>query len=97
WLTADLPIAEAFIHRALGQDVDSAIVGGKVVMEDRRMTTLDVDALYREIRKAARAISPAQRRHAEMLQRLKPYYQDWYNAWLEPSSPAPFYVLNSRR
>jgi len=96
WLTAELPIAEAFIHRAMGQDVDTAIVGGRVVMEHRHMTTIDVDALYREVRKAARAISPKQRRHAEMLQRLKPYYQDWYNAWLRPEDVKPFYVLNSR-
>ena len=48
------------------------------------MTTLDVDALYREIRKAVRHIPPRQRRHAEMLQRLKPHYQAWYNAWLTP-------------
>ena len=96
WLTQDLPIAEAFIHRAMGQDVNTVIVGGRVVMEDRRMTTLDVDALYREIRKAARHIPPRQRRHAEMLQRLKPYYQDWYAAWLTPEDAKPFYVLNRR-
>ncbi len=96
WLTADLPIAEAFIHRAMGEDVDTAIIGGRVVMRHRRMTTLDVDALYREIRKAARAIRPAQRRHAEMLQRLKPYYQAWYNAWLPADGGKPFYALNSR-
>jgi hypothetical protein len=96
WLTTDVPIAEAFIHRAMGADVDTVVVGGRVVMESRRMTTLDVDALYREIRKAARSISPKQRRHAEMLQRLKPYYQDWYNAWLTPEAARPFYTLNSR-
>jgi hypothetical protein len=31
-----------------------------------------------------------------MLQRLKPYYQAWYNAWLEPEDPKSFYVLNRR-
>lgn len=97
WLTEDLPIAEAFVHRGMGEDVDTAIVGGRVVMQDRRLTTLDVDALYREIRKAARRIPPRQRRHAEMLQRLKPYYQAWYNAWLEPEDTKHFYVLNRRR
>jgi len=96
WLTEDLPIAEAFVHRAMGEDVNTAIVGGRVVMQDRRLTTLDVDDLYREIRKAARHIPPRQRRHAEMLQRLKPYYQAWYNAWLEPEDAAHFYVLNRR-
>jgi 5-methylthioadenosine/S-adenosylhomocysteine deaminase len=97
WMTDELPIAEAFVHRAMGEDVNTAIVGGRVVMEERQMTSLDVDALYREIRKAARAISPRQRRHAQMLQRLKPYYQAWYNAWLTPDEATPYYVLNSRR
>ena len=96
WMTAELPIAEAFIHRAMGQDVNTAIVGGRIVMEERRMTTLDVDALYREIRQAARAISAKQRRHAETLRRLKPYCQNWYTAWLTPKEAKPFYVLNSR-
>ena len=96
WLTDDLPIAEAFLHRAMGEDVNTAIIGGRVVMQDRRMTTLDVDALYREIRRAARAIGPKQRRHAETLRRLKPYVQEWYNAWLTPDDGKPFYVLNSR-
>src|SRR6266850_383942 len=96
WMTDELPIAEAFVHRAMGEDVNTAIVGGRVVMQDRRLTTLDVDALYREIRKAARAIGPMQRRHAETLRKLKPYVQDWYNAWLTPDAASPFYVLNSR-
>jgi hypothetical protein len=96
WLTEDLPIVEAFIHRAMGEDVNTAIVSGRVVMEDRRLTTLDVDSLYREIRRAVRHIPPRQRRHAEMLQRLKPYYQDWYNAWLSPEDARPFYALNDR-
>jgi cytosine/adenosine deaminase-related metal-dependent hydrolase len=98
WLDADLPIAEAFVHRAMGQDVRTAIVGGRVVMEDGRMLTLDVDVLYREIRKAgARGIPTRQRRHAEMLQRLKPHYQAWYNAWLASEEAEPFYLLNRRR
>src|SRR6266568_6567187 len=42
WMTDDLAIAEAFVHRAMGEDVDTAIVGGRVVMQDRTMTTLDV-------------------------------------------------------
>ena len=96
WATDELPIAEAFVHRAMGEDVNTAIVGGRVVMEERRMTSLDVEALYREIRKAARTISPRQRRQAEMLQCLKPYYQAWYNSWLTPDTAAPYYILNSR-
>jgi cytosine/adenosine deaminase-related metal-dependent hydrolase len=97
WCTSDLPIAEAFLHRAMGADVDTVVIGGRIVMEDRRIRTIDVPALYREIRKAARPITPAQRRRAEVLGRLKPHVQAWYNAWLDGEGDAdPFYVLNNR-
>jgi cytosine/adenosine deaminase-related metal-dependent hydrolase len=97
WMTDDLPIAEAFVHRAMGEDVDTAIVGGRIVMQGRRLETFDVDALYREIRKAARRIGRTQRHHAEMLQRIKPHVQAWYDAWLPaPTASRPYYVLNSR-
>jgi 5-methylthioadenosine/S-adenosylhomocysteine deaminase len=95
WCTPDLPIAEAFLHRAMGADVNTVVIGGRVVMEDRRFRTIDVSALYREIRKAARPQTATQRRRAEMLRRLKPYVQAWYNGWLEEDTD-PFYVLNSR-
>jgi cytosine/adenosine deaminase-related metal-dependent hydrolase len=95
WCSPELPIAEAFLHRALGRDVSTVVIGGTVVMEDRRFRTIDVESLYREIRGAARPIGAAQRRRAELLQRLKPYAQAWYNAWLD-GAPEPFYVLNGR-
>jgi cytosine/adenosine deaminase-related metal-dependent hydrolase len=95
WLTDELDIVEAFLHRAMGEDVATAVIGGRLVMEDRRFLTLDVAALYQEIRAAARTIGDEQRRRAEMLQRLKPYYHRWYNDWLGAET-RPFYVLNSR-
>jgi cytosine/adenosine deaminase-related metal-dependent hydrolase len=95
WLTDELDIVEAFLHRAMGADVATAVVGGRVIMEDRKFSTVDVAVLYREIRSAVRAISDEQRRRAEMLQRLKPYYQHWYDDWLGGET-RPFYVLNSR-
>jgi 5-methylthioadenosine/S-adenosylhomocysteine deaminase len=95
WLTDELDIVEAFLHRAMGADVATAVVGGRVIMEDRAFATVDVPALYREIRRAVKTIGAEQRRRAEMLQRLKPYYQRWYGEWLGGETQ-PFYVLNSR-
>jgi len=95
WLTGELDIVEAFLHRAMGADVATAVIGGRVVMEDRTFLTVDVPALYQEIRAAAKSIGDEQRRRAEMLQRLKPYYQRWYADWLGGET-RPFYVLNSR-
>ncbi|MBW2056033.1 MAG: amidohydrolase family protein [Deltaproteobacteria bacterium] len=97
WVSPELNIAEIFINRAKGVHVNTAIVGGKVIMEDRRLLTVDVDGLYEEVRKqASRGIGPDQRSFAETLQRIKPYYHKWYEGW-EKLDFDPFYVMNSRK
>lgn len=78
WISRDLNIVEILIHRAKGLHVNTEIVGGKAVMEDRQFLTIDVDQLYSEVQKqAAKGISPEQRQFAETLQKIKPYYHKW--------------------
>jgi 5-methylthioadenosine/S-adenosylhomocysteine deaminase len=96
WLSPAMPIEEAFIHRAKGSHVNTVLVGGKVLMENREMKTIDVGVLYDEVRRQiSRGISPEQRAFADMMQRVKGYYQKWYEDW--PTPDQPFYVINSRR
>ena len=79
WASSNLNIAEMFIHRGRGSDVNTVIVGGKVVMEERRFLTIDVPQQYEEVRRqAAGSISPAQREFAENMARLRPYYHQYY-------------------
>ena len=97
WMSPNLNIAESIIHRAKGVHVNTAIVGGKIIMEDRKFLTVDLDQLYEEIRKqAAKGVSPQQRQFAETLQRIKPYYHKWYEGW-EKLDSRPFYVMNSQK
>ncbi len=97
WLSAEVDMAEAFIHRAKGIHVHTAVVGGQVVMEDRKILNVDVSAIYEEVRrKAAQGISREQREFAETLQKIKPYYQQWYQGW-DDFEYEPFYAMNSRR
>jgi len=97
WMSPEMNIAEVFIHRAKGIHVDTVIVGGEVVMEDRRFLKVDVDRLYEEVRKEiAKGISPEQRKYAETLQRIKPYCHKWYEGW-EKMDYEPFYLMNSRK
>ncbi len=96
WMSPDLNIAEVFIHRAKGVHVNTVMVDGTILMEDRRFTTIDVETLHKEIAKqAAKGISQEQRSFAEAVQKLKPYYHQWYKGW-ENMESKPFYVMNSR-
>src|SRR5262245_25150012 len=49
WIDPEFDIAGAFVERALGADVVTVVIGGKVVVEDHRARTIDVEGLYREV------------------------------------------------
>lgn len=97
WIDPRLDIVEAFVQRALGADVATVVIAGRPVMEDRRVLTMDVDALYREVREfCARGIGPEQKARADTMMRVKPYMQAWYRDWEKPVLGTPFYAVNSR-
>ena len=96
WLDPRSDIIEAFLQRAMGSDVDTVVVGGRVAMEQRRMKLLDVEALFAAVRDfCARGLPPEHRERADMLARIKPYAQKWYSGWHEPMVSEPFYRVNS--
>jgi len=97
WIDPRLDPIEGFVQRALGEDVRAVIIGGQVVMEERRVQTIDVEALHREVREfCSRPVPPEQLARAEMLARIKPYAQAWYRTWHEGMVGSPFYAVNSR-
>jgi hypothetical protein len=81
----------------MGADVATVVVGGRIVVEGHRPQTIDVDALYREVRRfCAKGLTPEQRARADLLARIKPYVQAWYGTWHETMLDRPFYRVNSR-
>jgi cytosine/adenosine deaminase-related metal-dependent hydrolase len=97
WIDPRLDPIEGFVQRALGEDVRTVVIRGRVVMEDRRVLTMDVEALFREVREfCARPLPPEQATRAAMLARIKPYVQAWYRTWHERMVESPFYAVNSR-
>jgi len=97
WIDPKFDIAEAFVERAIGADVAGVVVGGKVLIEDRRPQTIDVDGLYREVRSfCAKGLTREQRARADLLVRIKPYVQAWYRTWHQGMVDQPFYAVNGR-
>jgi cytosine/adenosine deaminase-related metal-dependent hydrolase len=97
WLDPRSDIVEAFVQRALGSDVDTVVIGGRVAMQDKQLTLLDVQALFAEVREfCARGLSDEQRKRADMLANIKPYMQKWYRGWHDGMVEQPFYRVNSR-
>jgi cytosine/adenosine deaminase-related metal-dependent hydrolase len=48
-----LDVANALVYSTDGRNVDTVIVGGRVVMEGRRVLTLDEERLYAQVREVA--------------------------------------------
>ena len=97
WIDPEFDIADAFVERAMGADVATVVIGGKIVVENHQFRTIDVEELYREVRAfCAKGLTPEQRAHAKFLRKIKPYVQAWYRTWHENMLEQPFYRVNSR-
>jgi cytosine/adenosine deaminase-related metal-dependent hydrolase len=95
WLDPRSDIVEAFVQRAMGSDVNTVVIGGRVAMRERELELLDVGALFAEVRDfCAKGLTDEHRKRAEMLARIKPYAQKWYKTWHEGMVEQPFYRVN---
>lgn len=90
-------MGEVLLRRGLGRHVDTVMVDGQVVMRGRKLLTIDLEALYQQVREeAAAGRTQAQLDNQAFLEKIRPYYQNWYNGWLEELELDPFYVYNSK-
>ena len=97
WLDPRSDIVEAFVRRAMGSDVATVVIGGRIAMEERKLKMMDVEALFAAVRDfCSKGLSDEQRRRAETLAKIKPYAQAWYRQWHEGMVNEPFYRVNSR-
>jgi 5-methylthioadenosine/S-adenosylhomocysteine deaminase len=48
--------SDLLVYGACGADVDTAIIAGKIVMQDRKVLTFDVDQAMAEVRKLAKSL-----------------------------------------
>jgi len=97
WVNPNANIANLFVHRAIGHHVNTVIIGGELVMKDRKILTIDVDELYKEVSNSVNSQKSIENQKKEKIfNEIEPYYQKWYNDWLNELELEPFYVMNSK-
>lgn len=90
-------MGEVLLRRGFGRYTDTVLVGGEKIMEQGKLLKIDVEALYEEVREqVSHGRTQAQLDNEAFLNRIKPYYQAWYNGWLKDVELEPFYRFNSR-
>jgi len=100
WTSERLPIPDLVLLRAKGCHARHAVVDGRVVLRDGRVTTMDVEALYAEVRRwvAKHQDSAADPRRVEMIRRLRPHFHAWHAGMLRHLDVSvPHYLLNGAR
>jgi cytosine/adenosine deaminase-related metal-dependent hydrolase len=100
WTSERLSIPDLLLLRAKGAHVRQVVVDGRVVVRDGRVATIDVEALYSEIRSwvARHADAAADPRRVEMIRRVKPHFHAWHRGMLRHLDVSvPHYMMNGAR
>ena len=96
YLSPDVSILDALVHRARGVDVDVTIVDGEVVMQGGRVTRVDKEALFREIRRDLdRPLTQQERERGDLARQIRPHLKQYYTGALGQELQ-PHSVYNAR-
>ena len=96
YLDPDVSIVEAVVYRGRGSDVDTVIVDGEVVMQDRRLTKVDKQQLYRELKLALdRPLTPEESERKQLGRELAPHVKQFLEGTL-PRDLTPHTVYNAK-
>ena len=85
-LDTDVDVLDALVARARSRDVDTVIIGGEPVLQDRSFTQLDEEGIRNEIGEALRGPLPAdvaERRRLSI--EIEPYIRRFYADWDVPT------------
>jgi cytosine/adenosine deaminase-related metal-dependent hydrolase len=94
WTAPEVDPLTLILYRAAAGDVDTVLVGGQVVVEAGRVTTLDEAAVGQELAARLRQTDyPADQ--AALVEALKPYIEQYYQSW-PMEEFQPYTIYNSR-
>jgi 5-methylthioadenosine/S-adenosylhomocysteine deaminase len=94
WVAPEADPLAVVLYRAAAGDVDTVLIGGEIVVEAGRVTTIDEAAIGQELAAELKALDyPTDR--ATMVAALMPYLEQYYAQW-ELESLTPYISYNSR-
>ena len=97
FIDPEVSIVDAVVHRGRSLDVDTVLVDGEVVMRDGRLTKVDKEAFYRELRTALdRPYDSWEAERREVSRQVVPHLFSYYGAQT-PNDLVPHTVYNARR
>lgn len=94
YLSPDIHMADAFVYRAKGTDVETVIIDGELVMENRKHLRFNKEDVLEQLREAA-SQPPTENdlQRSELFRQCRPVCVEFLNQYLDHEL-APQYVLN---
>jgi 5-methylthioadenosine/S-adenosylhomocysteine deaminase len=94
YLHPDIDAVDALLYRGRGVDVDTVIVDGEVLMRDRKLTRINKEEIWAEIReRMSRPLQPHEIERAQLGAELQPYVYGYYRQW-QHQVTEPYYYYN---
>ena len=88
---------DVLLYRGSGAHVDTVMVNGRVVVEKRKVLTLDEEGLGRRLAQAAsRPRSEEEKALVNMIDELKKHMIKYYRGWPQKVKPEAYFSVNSR-
>jgi cytosine/adenosine deaminase-related metal-dependent hydrolase len=86
YLESEVSIVDALIHRGRGVDVDTVLVDGEPILQDRRPTRFDRAKLLQELRASlARPLQARELERRELGRALEPHLRRFYAGTADPA------------
>lgn len=87
---------DVLLYRGTRHHVDSVMMGGRLVVQDGTVTTLDEDEIGAELAEAvSRPRTENEQAAVKLMDQLQEYVIHHYRGWSEEPDVAPFYRVNS--
>ena len=94
YLHPDTDAVDALLYRGRGVDVDTVIVDGEVLMRDRKLTRVNKEEVWAEIKeRMSRPLRQHEIERARLGAELQPYVRGYYQKW-QHQVTQPHYYYN---
>jgi cytosine/adenosine deaminase-related metal-dependent hydrolase len=96
YLDPDVSVVDAVVHRGRDMDVDTVMIDGEVVLRDRRLTRIDCEIFFKELKRSLD--QPLQQHEVErkaLSKNLEPYVRRFLEGKIEERH-SPHYCYNAR-
>ncbi|MBS3788703.1 amidohydrolase family protein [Candidatus Bipolaricaulota bacterium] len=96
WIHPDSDIRTLLFHKGLAKDVQTVIVGGKVIMKNGKIRTVNENEIKRKFSANLTAEITKKKKESDIRSDLKPHIRSFYEGWT-PDSYEPYYNVNSKK